>query len=89
MSIDREEVDGLMRGIGSVLRERLGPIEARLTALEERRVLSFEGAHDAGREYRRGDVVQRASGLYVCLTDAAGIELPGTSSYWRKIGDVR
>jgi hypothetical protein len=85
--MDRADVDGLMRGVGAVLKERLGPIEARLKALEERRTMSFEGAHDAGRQYRPGDVVQRAAGLYVCL--AATNELPGDSAYWRRIGDAR
>lgn len=60
-------------------------VEQRVTRLEERRAMAFEGAFELGRSYSVGDVVQRQGCLFVATTDAA-TEQPGESSQWRKIG---
>ncbi|HUG26215.1 hypothetical protein [Piscinibacter sp.] len=71
-------------GAGAANRRAL---EVRTAELEQRRTMAFEGAFDPGRTYRAGDVTQRAGGLFVAL--AATGELPGESTYWRRIGDAR
>ncbi len=57
--------------------QRPGPLEVR-------RLMAFEGAHDPSREYRAGDVVQRANAAWVCIV--ATNETPGASQAWRRIG---
>ena len=66
--------------IGRETREALA---RRLATLERRRVMEFTGPHDPGREYRQGEVVQRASATWVCLV--ATTEPPGASPAWRRI----
>ena len=90
--MDREEHDGLMRGVAAVIKEQLRPLDERLRQLEERRVMAFEGSHDPGRQYRAGSVVQRGAGLWVCLagrTSCPGIRRIGAAWVTRDDGRSR
>lgn len=73
--------------LGFLQQKQIQTLYHRVTALEKRRTMSFVGSHDPGREYKNGDVVQRANGLFVCLSDTQ--ELPGNSPMWRRIGDAK
>ena len=61
--------------------------KGRILKMEARRSMSFAGAYTAGKTYARGDAVQKAGGLFVCLADTA--DAPGASSAWRQIGVSR
>jgi hypothetical protein len=81
---------GLATEIRGFVEHSLGPIKTRqdeltkrLDALEERRVMQFDGGHDPGRQYAAGAVVQRQGGTWVCL--ATTTEPPGSSPNWRRI----
>ena len=62
---------------------RIATLEARLAALETRRLMAWAGAHDVSKLYHAGDVVQRSGALYVALV--ATSESPGSSSCWREL----
>jgi len=78
---------GMLTQVAALFTEKFKEHRKAITELETRRTMSFEGAHDPGRQYRQGDCVQRSGGLFVCL--AATDELPGESARWRRIGDAR
>jgi hypothetical protein len=57
-----------------------GYVDRRLT---EQRFLHWAGPHTAGNVYSSGALVQKGSGLFVCLLKTA--EAPGSSDHWRRI----
>ena len=60
-------------------------LDARLSQLEEGRVMRWLGAYDpALQPYGPGSVVQRAGGVWVALVSTS--EAPGSSDSWRRIG---
>ncbi|ABE44889.1 hypothetical protein [Polaromonas sp. JS666] len=78
---------GFLLRVADMLIAKMTEQQKAISELETRRTMSFEGAHDPGRQYRQGDCVQRSGGLFVCL--AATDELPGESARWRRIGDAK
>lgn len=68
----------------SLYTEQIQKLSARVVALEERRLMSFEGAHDPGKSYQSGAVVQRSGALFVAM--AGTNDSPGASVMWRQIG---
>lgn len=78
---------GLLVEVAEMLMAKMTEHRKAITELEARRTMSFEGAHDPGRQYRQGDCVQRSGGLFVCLANTN--ELPGESARWRRIGDAK
>jgi len=64
-------------------------ITARLEALESRRALSWAGAHDIGRTYAPGDLVQRGGALWLALTAVTAGDGPGASPSWRRLADSK
>ena len=79
--------DAVVEGVKAYIVRNVGPLAARIAALESRRTMSFEGAFDPGRPYREGDCVQRSGGLYVALAETR--ESPGDSASWRRIGQAK
>lgn len=78
---------GMLTQVCDMLIGKMKEQRKAITELETRRTMSFEGAHDPGRQYRQGDCVQRSGGLFVCLANTN--ELPGESARWRRIGDAK
>jgi hypothetical protein len=82
-------VESLLEAIAEVLRplqRTVGELKTKVAEVERQKGVNladaFQGAHLAGRTYRRGDLVQRSRKTWLALvqTDA----LPGSSSDWRE-----
>lgn len=78
---------GFLRQTLTAILAEHAKLAARTKALEERRLMSFEGAHDPAREYKAGSVVLRSGGVFVAMV--ATDEPPGSSSLWRQIGAAK
>jgi hypothetical protein len=77
------EIRGFVEHATAPIRAEQATLAKRLDALEGRRVMEFAGAHDPGREYHPGAVVQRGGGTWVCLVTTT--EPPGSSPAWRRL----
>lgn len=85
MADDQLVTIGFLRGaLATILVEHKKQLSARIAALESRRLMSFEGAHDPARIYKAGSVVQRSGNLFVAMVETG--EAPGSSQLWRMIG---
>lgn len=66
------------------VRQSFDELEQRVTALEERAAGTFadvyQGTHQYGRKYRRGDVATFQGSLWLCREDSK--DRPGTCEQW-------
>jgi len=74
------EVESLMV-IARIHRARIGALEARIKALEERPTVKYRGVFDGVSEYRSGDAVTHRGTLWFCSQDTKG--RPGEADSWR------
>lgn len=67
----------------------LADLEARIAALEAKRLMSFAGPHDPGHAYAPGEVVQRGGALFVAMAHARVGDSPGSHAAWREIARAK
>jgi hypothetical protein len=64
------DVSALAKVVGTILREQLDPMRARLDALEDvvrnAKSLQYRGVHEAGTAYDAGDTVTYGGSLWHC-----------------------
>ena len=91
MSKVAQAADAVIEGVKVFVGRRLAPIEQRLAALEAERSKTladaFMGGWMAGREYKRGALVQHADALWLAMTETD--ERPGQSPAWRALAPTR
>lgn len=58
------EIEDLADVVAGAIREAVAPLKARLDALEGKG-LSFEGTHQRGQQYRRGQAVVADGSLWI------------------------
>jgi len=85
-STSDQAVDSMVNAVAGLIQRSLAPLAKRIAELEDRRTMAFKGAFDPATTYMAGDCVQRASGLWIALTDTT--ETPGQTdgAQWRRIG---
>jgi hypothetical protein len=75
------ELGAIMKGVAAALRPLFKDINERLDKLEARTVdFKYCGVHEAGREYRPGNVVTCAGAMWHANT--ATRDRPGQSNAW-------
>jgi hypothetical protein len=85
-----QDTQGLViRHLAGNVEAALAGLEARLEVLEARRTLTWAGAHDIGRTYAPGDLVQRGGALWLALTAVTAGDGPGASPSWRRLAESK
>jgi hypothetical protein len=94
MSSVEAMADGVVQAIQQYVRNAIAPLEKQVADLQQQvadlerertKTLAdaFEGPWLAGRDYKRGALVQHRETSWLCLDDTR--EKPGSSSSWRSL----
>lgn len=79
--LTNKELESLAVAAGESMRDLLAPISARLDALEaDRSEFKYTGIWKANHEYRKGNFVTHAGGMWHC--NDATTETPGKCNSW-------
>jgi hypothetical protein len=88
MPLTLKEIDATGQAVGGVIRDLLAPLDARLTAIEQRlngggpQTLadSYRGVFKQGESYKRGELCTDQGGLWFCNADTQ--TRPGSGPHW-------
>ena len=79
-SMEEKMADAVVAAVKQVV----GPLQARLKALEDRPALSYGGVYEQGVTYREGTLVTRSGSLWLCLRETRAT--PGSDpEKWRLV----
>lgn len=78
----KRELEAATGGAKPAVREMPGDIERRLTSLEQRPPMAYQGVWDAGKVYSVGDFVTKSGSLWHCADSNKGVQ-PGTGNAWK------
>jgi hypothetical protein len=73
--------DDMVAAVDDLLRRTIKPLVERIAELE-RAPFSYEGPHDADKEYKRGQFVSHGGSLWHCESSGVGHK-PGDGPGWR------
>ena len=78
-------IDAIAEGVVVHVQEQLGPVLARLNALERQPPSPhYEGVFQDGKSYARGSLTTKSGGLWLATVEGT-TEVPGRSDEWKLV----